>query len=162
MCDHKSNRMPKWARSDGKALRDGRQHPEAPHEAMRVSWDSRAGSLGVAREISCALLSWTERELLIQGRRQRLCVSGVKGQRLCVCQGHRDRLHTLLERLILMCPALQGTKPCSMGSASQKESSTGKAGLDLASPWSSTWPVPSTLPEGGGHVDTWLFWDKRL
>lgn len=103
---------------------------------MRVSWDSCAGSLGVAR----GSVARTGRELLIRGRRQRLCVSGVKGQRLCVCQGHGDRLHALLERLILMCPALQGTKPCSMGSAFQKDISTSKAGLDLASPWSSTWP----------------------
>lgn len=37
-----------------------------------------------------------------------------------------------------------------------------KVFLDLAIPRPSTCHIPSILPEGGGPVDTWLFWDKRL
>lgn len=42
-----------------------------------------------------------------------------------------------------------------------KHVSIDKAGLDLASPRPSVYPVLSTAPEGRAHVDTWLFCDRR-
>lgn len=77
------------------------------------------------------------------------CVLGVRGQRLCA----------ILGGIVPVPPAPHGMKPWLEGSASPKNVSIDKVGLDLASPRPSTCCILSILLREGGYLSTWLFRD---